>query len=129
MHTACTYAYMQASSVQSTCTYAQMHIYSLYSHISSMYNVQRLEPILCCKKKVRALPLLLGPWPKQSAVGPPKHSPVGVSIVMADPQNGWFKLENPMKMDDLGMPPISANLHVGICLKIAMVWMECFPLH
>ena len=35
----------------------------------------------------------------------------GVSIVMGVPRiAGWFKRENPMKMDDLGAPPISENI-------------------
>ena len=34
-----------------------------------------------------------------------------ISIVMADPQNGRFRMENPIKMDEIAVPPISGNLH------------------
>ena len=31
------------------------------------------------------------------------------------PQNGWYILENLIKMDDLGKPTIFGNIHMGNC--------------
>ena len=41
------------------------------------------------------------------------------------PQNGWFIMENPIKMDDLGVPlfletPIFGNTHIGSILDLLM---------
>ena len=40
----------------------------------------------------------------------PACQPFWVSIVMGIPQNGWFTMEIPFKMDDLGYPPTLGNL-------------------
>ena len=41
------------------------------------------------------------------------------------PQNGWFILENLLKMDDLGgNPPIFGNIQVVVCVNDTMVVVD-----
>ena len=35
---------------------------------------------------------------------PIKMDDLGVPLFLVQPQNGWFIMENPIKMDDLGVP-------------------------
>ena len=62
--------------------------------------------------------------PRDVATNAPFHLELGRS--MGDPQNECFLLENPMKMDHMGVPPFFGNHHLLLVLCIRMLHSYAF---